>query len=263
MIPYIGGKNYLSGWIIDNFPKDYKDKTYVEVFGGGGWVLFKKEPGNLEVYNDLNKHLVNLFKTIRDNYQEFAHRAEWTLHSREMYEESIKLLKDDKFINDIEKAMHYAIKRCQSFSGNGGWGYQVTADKIVSGKWAPFLKRLEYINARLKKVQIECLDFEKLIHKYDRENTLFYVDPPYVEAEAYYNTNGVHFTIEDHSRLAELLKNVRGKFILSYYKHPLIMELYKGFRIVKKSTVKHSCGITVNHGSKVKPKATELLIMNY
>jgi DNA adenine methylase len=105
MLPYIGGKSYLANWIIDSFPEKYKEMSYCEVFGGGGWVLFKKEPSYVETYNDLNKNLVNLFRIIRDNYEEFAHRAEWCLHSREMWEEARKKLADDKFINDVEKAM--------------------------------------------------------------------------------------------------------------------------------------------------------------
>lgn len=263
MIPYIGGKSYLSTWIISNFPQNYHENVYCEVFGGGGWVLFKKEPSYLEIYNDLNSELVNLFKIIRDNFEEFQHRAEWSLHSREMYDEARLLLKEDKFVNDIEKAMHYAINRVQSFAGKGGWAYQVTADKITSGKWLPFLKRLVLINARLKKVQIECLDYEKVIKKYDKPNTLFYLDPPYVDAEHYYNTQNVHFGREDHIRLAEILDGIEGKFVLSYYDHPLVDQLYGKYRKVKKVTSKHSKGITVNSKVKTKPKATELLIMNY
>jgi DNA adenine methylase len=151
MIPYIGGKSYLSSWIISNFPENYKEQTYCEVFGGGGWVLFKKDPSYVEIYNDLNSHLVNLFRVIRDNYEEFNHRAQWSLHSRELYIEAREKLKDDKFMSELEKAMYYSIEQVQSFSGRGGWGYVITAKKVVSGKWLPFLKRLELINARLKK----------------------------------------------------------------------------------------------------------------
>ena len=76
MIPYFGGKSYTARWIISNFPKDYKDLTYCEVFGGGGWVLFKKKPSAVEIYNDLNRELVNLFLVIRDHHKEFAHHVE-------------------------------------------------------------------------------------------------------------------------------------------------------------------------------------------
>ncbi len=263
MIPYIGGKSYLASWIISNFPKDYQEKTYVEVFGGGGWVLYKKEPSSIEVYNDLNRHLVNLFKTIRDNFEEFKHRAEWTLHSREMYNEARKKLSDDEFLCDIEKAMHYAIQQIQSFAGLGGWGYAITADKIVSGKWLPFLRRLDLINARLKRVQIECLDFEDVIKKYDTEKTLFYVDPPYVEKEYYYNKNNVNFGFEDHERLASLLQNIKGSFVLSYYEHKLVRKLYGNCRIISKQTIKHSRGSVGKYKHMNRPRATDLLIMNY
>lgn len=263
MIPYIGGKSSLSNWIISNFPENYKENTYCEVFGGGGWVLFKKERSNLEIYNDLNSNLVNLFKVIRDNYNEFQHRAEWSLHSREMYIEAREKIKDDKFMNDLEKAMHYALSRVQAFSGNGGWGYQVTAEKISSGKWLPFLKRLQYINARLKKTQIECLDFEKVIAKYDSKNTLFYLDPPYVNAEHYYNVGAVNFAKEDHERLAKVLKKIKGKFLLSYYDNEHVLKLYSKYNIQKKETIKSSLGSTRALKDRKRPNATELLIKNF
>jgi len=263
MIPYIGGKSYLAGWIIDQFPENYKEMTYCEVFGGGGWVLFRKEPSYVEIYNDLNSNLTTLFKVIRDNYKKFEHRAQWSLHSREMYLEAREKLKNDKFISQVEKSMHIAIEQVQSFSGKGGWGYQVTAQKIASGKWMPFLKRLQYINARLKKVQIECLDFEKIITKYDRETTLFYLDPPYVDVEHYYNSDEVCFTLDDHKRLAGLLKKIKGKFVLSYYDHELVRSLYKKYKMLHKETSKHSCGVTRNSKTKTKPRGKEVLVMNF
>lgn len=122
---------------------------------------------------------------------------------------------------------------------------------------------MEYINARLKRVQIECLDFEKLINKYDGKKTIFYLDPPYVGVEHYYKNNGVNFTYDDHTRLARLLKKIKGKFILSYYEDPLIRELYSKYRIIEKEAVKHSCGVTRFSKGNEKPKSKELLIMNY
>ncbi|MGE5353924.1 MAG: DNA adenine methylase [Acidobacteriota bacterium] len=261
MIPYIGGKSYLANWIISNFPSDYKSKTYCEVFGGGGWVLFKKEPSFVEIYNDLNSDLVNLFKTIRDNYPKFSHMAEWTLHSREMFQEATKKLQQDEFLSETERAINFATNRTQSFVGTGNsWGYQIRAHAATSGQWLPFLKRMELINARLKRVQIECLDFEKIIKKYDTPDTLFYLDPPYVDAEKYYD---IPFTMEDHERLASLLKNIKGKFVLSYYDHPFIREQYSGYQILTKEVSKHSYGMTVNAKSKERPKGKEVLILNY
>jgi len=88
MIPWVGGKCRLSPWIISHFPEDYTKRTYVEVFGGAGWVLFNKEPSKLDVYNDIRGDLVNLFKILRDNANEFKERAKWVLFSREMWKEA-------------------------------------------------------------------------------------------------------------------------------------------------------------------------------
>lgn len=266
MIPYVGGKSYLASWIISNFPKNYTQMHYCEVFGGGGWVLFKKEPSNLETYNDLNKSLVNLFRIIRNKYPEFEHRAQWSLHSREMYNEAIDRLKEDKFLSEVDKAVTYAIRKTQTFSGGNSqsWGYAITGDKMMSGKWLPFLKKMELINARLKRTQIECMDFERLIRKYDDRKTLFYVDPPYYEAEHYYTQPGVEFKREDHERLHKVLSKIKGKFTLSYYDHPVIKEMYKKYRIIQKSAVKHSAGASgQNRVGYTKPRSIELLIMNY
>lgn len=263
MIPYIGGKSRISSWVIGNFPKEYEEMTYCEVFGGGGWVLFKKEKSRVEIYNDLNKDLVNLFKVIRDNYEEFHHRSEWVLHSREMYNEARERLKNDKFLNEIERGMNYAINRVQSFSGQGGWGYEISANKESSGKWYPFLRRLEYINARLKKVQIECLDFEKVIKKYDRPGTIFYLDPPYLGTEYYYNQSGVKFKHEDHLRLFEVISSIKGKFLLSYYDNPTIKEMWKNYDMITRKTVKSSFGMSGKQKGSKRPEAVEMLIRNY
>jgi site-specific DNA-adenine methylase len=53
---WIGGKKSLRELIVKLFPLYYE--RYIEVFGGGGWVLFHKAPGNdFEVYNDFNSLL--------------------------------------------------------------------------------------------------------------------------------------------------------------------------------------------------------------
>ena len=74
---WVGGKKALREVILDRFPAEYK--RYVEVFGGGGWVLFYKPPGSdFEVFNDYNRNLVNLYRCVREHpgravlYSEFT-----------------------------------------------------------------------------------------------------------------------------------------------------------------------------------------------
>ncbi|NPA54063.1 MAG: DNA adenine methylase, partial [Aquificae bacterium] len=157
MLPYIGGKSRLANWIISNFPKDYQNLTYIEVFGGAGWVLFKKDKSILEIYNDIDEDLVNLFLQIRDNYKEFKKKAYWSLHSRHMFKIAKAKLQHKKFEDDIDRAVQFAIIQVQSFSGTrNSWGYR-KFDK--NSRWIAFLKRLGKIRKRLERVQIECKDF--------------------------------------------------------------------------------------------------------
>ena len=67
---WVGGKTQLARDIIDLIPQDHK--TYIEVFGGAGSVLYQKEPSKLEVFNDINSELVNLHRAIRNNPQSLS-----------------------------------------------------------------------------------------------------------------------------------------------------------------------------------------------
>ena len=79
------------------------------------------------------------------------------------------------------------------------------------------------VQERLRRVIIENLDFEHLIKTYDRENALFYCDPPYFETEKYYRAR---FQESDHKRLADALHSIKGRFLLSYNDCPQVRELY-------------------------------------
>lgn len=259
MVPYMGGKYYLSKWIIENFPKNYKDMSYVEVFGGAGWVLLKKEPSALEIYNDKNEDLVNLFRIIRDRYRDFKLKAHWALNCRTEFDMAKARIRTRNFKDDLDKALCFALLQCLSFSATGSsYGYSRSIPR--TGRWYSFLKRLFHFRNRFKYVNIECLDFEDLIQRYDSKNTLFYLDPPYYGKEFYYD---VPFGEQDHIRLAGILKKIEGKFALSYYPCELIDRYYKRYKIISKDTVKHSCGSTRASKIMKKPKAKELLIRNY
>lgn len=109
---------------------------------------------------------------------------------------------------------------------------------------------------RLRQAVIENMDYEKLIKTYDERDTLFYLDPPYVGTKSYYKTPR-GFNTQDHENLAGILKDISGKFILSYNDCEVIRDLYKGFNI-KELNIKYTLG--GNHKSK---DGSEILIMNY
>jgi len=88
---------------------------------------------------------------------------------------------------------------------------------------------MDAVKQRFSSVVIENKDFENLIKIYDRESAFFYCDPPYFNAEDYYD---VEFGTADHERLKECLSGTKGLFLLSYNDHEFVRELYKDYNIL-------------------------------
>ena len=226
---WIGGKKSLRELIVSLFPIYYE--RYIEVFGGGGWVLFHKAPGNdFEVYNDFNSLLVNLYRCVRDRYDELEEELKYVLNSREDFEIIKEVLEKYSLEDDVKKAAYfYQLIRYSYASGLTSFGSQ--PHDIRSN-----FPIIEQAHRRLAKVVIENKDFEKLIRQYDRPVSFFYLDPPYFDTEKYYKNVGEGgFQKEDHVRLRDCLISMEGKFLLSYNDCEFIRSLYNRPGITIKS----------------------------
>lgn len=217
---WIGGKKSLRELIVSLFPLYYE--RYIEVFGGGGWVLFHKPPGNdFEVYNDFNGLLTNLYRCVREKPNELIDALYFVLNSREDFDMVKKALARDSPTSDVIRASYfYQLIRYSYASGLTSFGSQ------PHDMWSNF-PLIEQAHRRLSKVVVENKDFEKLIRQYDRPVSFFYADPPYFETEKYYKNVGEDgFKKEDHIRLRDTLMGIEGKFLLSYNDCSFIRELY-------------------------------------
>lgn len=248
---WIGGKKALRDEIIARFPLDYK--RYIEVFGGGGWVLFYKNPGrDFEVYNDFNPNLANLYRCVRDHPKELIAELTYVLNSRVDFDFVRKTLHTKTEIPDIKRAAYfYQLIRQSYASGLDSFGAQ------PHSMWNNF-PLITQACSRLQKVVIENKDFEKLIKQYDRPESFFYCDPPYYETEDYYEDVG--FTTKDHERLANALCSIQGKFLLSYNDCPEIRELYSRPGIVIEGTSRLS---NIAQRYEAGKQYAELIISNY
>lgn len=242
-ISWVGGKKLLRKQIIEQFPEQYD--RYIEVFGGAGWVLFGKEPKGMEVYNDVNSNLVNLYRCVKYHPEALQKELEGTLMSRELFFDAIQAARG---LTDIQRAARFFVAIKESFG--------TTLDSFgVRPK--NMLKAVEFLSAaseRLKNVVVENLDFEHLIHTYDKETALFYMDPPYYQAEKYYPDR---FQPEDHKRLKEAVDKIKGKAIISYNDCQEIRELYKGYRITETDRANNL--LTKDRDSRYR----ELIIKNF
>lgn len=248
---WIGGKKALRDEILARFPLDYK--RYIEVFGGGGWVLFHKPAGrDFEVYNDFNPNLANLYRCVRDHPKELIAELTYVLNSRTDFDFVRKTLHTKTEIPDIKRAAYfYQLIRQSYASGLDSFGAQ------PHSMWNNF-PLINQACSRLQKVVIENKDFEKLIKQYDRPESFFYCDPPYYETEDYYEDVG--FTTKDHERLANALCSMQGKFLLSYNDCPEIRELYSRPGIIIEGTSRLS---NIAQRYEAGKQYAELIISNY
>lgn len=246
-ISWIGGKKLLRNKIIEQFPRSGSFDRYIEVFGGAGWVLFAKDKhANMEVYNDVNGELVNLFRIVKYHPEALQKELDSLLMSREVFFD--ELHRNTRGITDIQRAARYFILIKESF-GTSLDSFGVSPKNMQNA--VEFLSRA---SARLNSVVVENLDFEQLIKTYDRETALFYLDPPYYEAEKYYPDR---FNLEDHKRLREALRRIKGKFVLSYNDCPEIRELYKDCVIAE---VERQDNLVAKVGGR---RYRELIIKNF
>lgn len=248
---WVGGKKALRDETLARFPRNYK--RYIEVFGGAGWVLFHKPPGNdFEVFNDFNGNLVNLYRCVREQPEALRNELRYILNSRLDFEYMKGMLHSQAVLPDVRRAAYYyALIRYSYAAGTSTFGSQPHA------MWNNF-PLIESAAGRLQKVVIENKDCVKLIRQYDRPESFFYCDPPYYNADQYYEA--VSSDGFDHAGLADALLGIKGKFLLSYNDCPEIRALYDRPGIVVEGISRLSNIAQRYENGKQYP---ELLISNY
>ena len=243
----MGGKSKLRKTIIEMIPEH---TCYVELFFGAGWVYFGKEPSKVEVINDIDKELINLFKMIKYHAPEVERLLQYEFSGRDIFEEYKNYTVE--YLTEIHRAIRFLYLITQSFAGIGGtYGYGTNT------KPSPQIFNKDVLielKNRLRNTYVENLDFSKIIDKYDRDYSFFFCDPPYYNTAGYGNTFGK----EEHLLLRDKLKNLKGKFLLTINDAPEVREWYKDFNI-KEVQVNYS----VSKQTEARKKYAELIITNY
>lgn len=223
-VRYVGSKWKLAPKIVACFPPH---ETYVEPFAGGANVLFRKPMSAIEVINDIDGEVVNFFKVLRERTADLTMAIDLTPYAKAEWDLSFEPATDE-----LERARRFYIRVRQSYGASGSkHGWRFIRTKGSGGAHPPRewnrLHTLWAAARRLKQVQIEHDTAINVIERYDTEDTLFYVDPPYVLSEriagkayAYEMTN------DEHRELAATLRDVKGMVVLSGYPSALYDELY-------------------------------------
>jgi len=248
---YLGGKRLLVKQILPLIPEH---RTYIEVFAGAAWLLFAKEESQVEVINDINGDLVNLYRVVKLHLEEFCKQFRWLLTAREEYNRFMR--EEPSSLTDIQRAVRFYYLLRNNF------GARVDRFNFTSAKTQPprvNLLRLEEnlseAHLRLTRVWIENMPYQKIIEKFDDENSFFYLDPPYWNCEDYYG-KGI-FGKDDWDKLHELLTNLKGKFIMSINDVKEINEKFSNFN---RKVVHTNYSISQKIRAE---KTSELLYTNY
>ncbi len=247
-LAYIGGKNRIAAKIAAKFPAH---TTYVEPFAGGAQVLFRKEPSRVEVINDLNQDIVNFFRVCKHHDQELARYLKHSLVSRKTFE--LFEAENPRALTDVQRAARFLYLQKNAFAGlvrKRCYHYAVTGPPNY--RPSHLSRMLENAHRRLERVQIESLPYADILTRYDRETTLFYLDPPYWGRNLY----EFNFSEKDFVEMAEKLRGLRGKFLLSINDVPEIRDIFADFKIEE---------IELPYTAQRKPvkRFRELLIRNY
>ncbi len=240
---YLGGKQRLIKTILPLIPKHSR---YVEVFGGSAAILLNKPPSAVEVFNDIDAELINLFMTVRDHPKQFARYVQSLPYSRELYERWQRQIKNEGLHGtQLEHAaeFYYLLRSSFFCHVEKGWRFATKTDE--ASRLYNCIGEVETIARRLQSVYIDHLDFRRCIKNWDRPDTFFFLDPPYYGAVPY--RKGVPaFTVQDHEDLASLLHHTKGKWLLTYNDHPRVVELYAGDRRIAVSTALNTDKMAAN-----------------
>ncbi|EKQ1632019.1 DNA adenine methylase [Salmonella enterica] len=249
IVPWIGGKRRLAKHILPLFPAH---TCYVEPFCGAAALYFLKTPSKIEVINDINGELVNLYRVVKHHLEEFVRQFKWALVSRQIY----KWLQDtpEETLTDIQRAARFYYLQKQAFGGKvADHTFGTSTTSAPRFNLLRIEEELSMAHLRLSRTLIEHLDWHQCIERYDRPHTLFYCDPPYWGTEGY----GVEFGLENYDHMAELARSTKGKMIISVNDIPEMRQAFNGLNIQT---------VDISYNLKVTGKATprkELVICNF
>lgn len=253
--PWLGGKRNLAKRITAIIDAD-SHLTYAEPFVGmGGIFLRRSMRPRAEVINDRGRDVANLFRILQRHYPQFLGVLRFQLTTRAEFNRLADTNPDT--LTDLERAARFLYMQRTAFGGKvSGRNFGVSKDRPGRFNLTTLEPMLEDLHSRLSGVVIECLDWSEFVTRYDGAGTFFYLDPPYWGCENDYGK--AMFSREDFAVMADRLRAVKGRFILSINDVPDIREAFAGLQLQEVRT-SYTIGTTGNR----KPERAELLISNF
>ena len=234
----------------------YSTDTYIELFGGSAKILLNKPQHRVEIYNDIDNDIYNLFSVVKNRKDEFIEALNYVIYSEKFFNE----IRKSEPIDDIEKAIKTFCTINMSFAGEGKtYGYCYTEN--ISKRFFSKVSNIDTIYNRIKNVVFLNKNYSDVLQSIKgKKNYCIYADPPYYNSNRYYEHK---FTRETHVELAWWLNSLDHKIILSYYYFPGIENLYPRdkWNYFEYRKYKYSCKKVDMNGKR--QQSLELIITNF
>lgn len=246
--PRVGGKHFQKKDVLKQFPKLETYDIYVEPFMGVGNILLNAPIVKTMIGADTDSNVINFFNDIKRVNQEEINNLNFKPNKKKFNEIKKRIEKKEYSKKPIDRIYDYLYLLFNSY---GAKGNNYNAEGHNTG--ITFKKNFNILLNKLKDFKIIKSDFKKTIEKYDSPTTFFYLDPPYYETySGSYETGNIN-----HEQLADILKNIKGKFLMTHNDTPYIRKLYKGYKFKKFKSIQ---SLGKDAGANV---VNEVFIKNY
>lgn len=212
-------RSSVSEWIVDKFPENYREMTYLEPFVGGGSVLLNKDPSVEEVINDSDSELMGSWRSIRDECKLFVSKIKRIEHKEAIFKRYQKKHETD-YLNVGVKDF---VLRHMSKSGLKKTYLPKEKNVKCGDCWCDILDSVPEVSERIKDVFILNKDALTIIRAFSHKDCLIYCDPPSSQGK------DSEMDVNKHVELSEALKEFRGKVIISAANTALYRRLYAGW----------------------------------
>jgi len=219
LIKYPGGDFY----IFDQLNRIFmlaKANVFVEPFGGSCWCSLNVSRAKFKIIvcNDIDRDLINFYRLVKERPCELMRRLAILPFSRELHDIAIEILSDESADPLTKAVMLFYTTRTNFHGAPGKMSFTVTKDTSnnMARRYASAVASIAEYAKKFRDVVLECKDFREIVKLYDSEETLFYLDPPYVGKSRDYYRHG--FSINDLKDLARLLKSIKGCWVLKIAK---------------------------------------------
>jgi DNA adenine methylase len=258
---YFGSKNKIALKLSTDLPKH---NCWVEAFCGSAALTLRKTPAPIEIINDIDNEIVNLFMQLRNNHKKLCEMVRLTPYAEQ---ELINAREKINSLSHIERARRFLVQSMMAINGvfgeeKGGFSYSDSYSRnghdARVNRWNNLPERLELVVARLKGVRIENKDARKLLKKFiNRPATLVYLDPPYLGDR----TNGYSKDANDenfHEELLQLTDKAECMIFISGYEN----DLYNSILSEKRGWSKKEIETITKDSKGQSHDSTEIVWMN-